>query len=479
MVSGRAPDIVLLILDTVRHSDAPGGASPVAGLPTLERLLRGSVSFPHAFAPAPWTVPSHASLLTGLAPWEHGLHARGRSRLAPDVPTIPAQLRPLGYRSVSLSSNPYLGSSYGLTDGFDEAYWGGWQEPFLRGIPLRPRARGEAARRASLAGLSARQLTDSLATAVQRHPSAWDQLLRLAQHYLPPGTPEGAVSGWIEPTLNSVLDHVPADRPMFSLINLMDAHEPYIGVPGVDEGLGTPRQDRAAWVRGHWSPGPRELAALHGAYRETYRVLDQRLARLEATFRSHGRWDDAVVILTSDHGQAFGEHGILYHGLRPDEALLRVPLMVRWPDGTDAGRTFSQRVSLAAIHDLALDAAAGRAPPWDPDVRPPEPVSRIPTAIADGLLTAPGPAIPDARRRELDRTFVAAYDGPRKVTFEVGAGAWTEFDLERDPMERTPLGGDRGSPPEPLRRHLTAVARDAFGTRSSGVAERLASWGYL
>ncbi len=479
MVTSRPPDIILLILDTVRQSEAPGGADPVPGLPALERVVRESVSFAHAFAPAPWTVPSHVSLLTGLAPWEHGLHARGRTRLGADVPTIASELRPLGYRSVSLSSNPYLGDGYGISDGFDEAYWGGWHEPFLRGLPLKPRSRGGAAGRASPAGLSARQLTDSLATAVQRHPAGWDGLLRVGRR-LPSGdVPEGAVSGWIEPTLEAFLARQSEDRPLFSLVNLMDAHEPYIGVPGVPTGFGTPRQDRAAWVRGHWSPDPRELTELRQAYRMTYHVLDRRLARLEALYRSHQRWENAVVIVTSDHGQAFGEHGILYHGLRTDESLLRVPLMVRWPGGLDAGRVRPERVSLSSVHGLALDAAYQRAPPWDPDGRAPGPLAPIPTAIADGLLTAPGPAIPAARRRELDRTFVAAYEGTRKVTFEVGTGQWTESDLERDPLEETPTTGDAAVPSDGLRRHLAAVARSAFGTGSSGVAERLASWGYV
>src|SRR5579871_6582035 len=180
-------------------------------------------------------------------------------------------------------------------------------------------------------------------------------------------------------------------------VGLMDAHEPYIGVPGGGGGFWSPRQDRASWVRGRWDPTERELGALRNAYRRTYHLLDERLTRLEAVFRAHRRWDDAVVVVTSDHGQAFGEHGILYHGLRPDETLVHVPLMVRWPEGADAGRSRAGRISLAAVHDLAFAAARGESPPWERDAgRVPAP---IPTAIADGLLTAPGPSIPEARRQ--------------------------------------------------------------------------------
>ncbi len=475
MTDLRPPDIVVVVLDTVRRSEAPGGDDAVPGLPFLERMQRESVSFSAAFAPAPWTVPSHASLLTGLSPWQHGVHARGRPMLPPEVPTIPSELRSLGYRSVSLSSNPYLGNAHGLTEGFDEAYWGGWHEPFLRGLPVRPHARGDAARRGSTAGLSVRQLTDSLATAVQRHPGAWRTILRARRGLSDGEVPEGAVSAWIEPTLDAFLARQSADRPLFALVNLMDAHEPYIGVPGGGGGLRSPRQDRASWVRGRWDPTERELGALRNAYRRTYHLLDERLTRLEAVFRAHRRWDDAVVVVTSDHGQAFGEHGILYHGLRPDETLLHVPLMVRWPEGADAGRSRAGRISLGAVHDLALAAARGESPPWERDAgRVPAP---IPTAIADGLLTAPGPSIPEARRQALDRTFVAAYHGPLKVTLDVGRGEWTEFDLDEDPLELSPKAASAEG--LDLRPHLTTVAREAFGAPRPDVAERLASWGYV
>jgi arylsulfatase A-like enzyme len=475
----RPPDIVILVLDTVRQAESPGGSAAIRGLPTLERLLRESVAFPQAFAPAPWTVPSHASLLTGLAPWQHGMHARGHTRLASTLPTIPSELRPLGYRSVCLSSNPYLGSSYGLTDEFDEAFWGGWHEPFLRGLSTRPQTRPDASARASTFGLSFRQLTDAMANEFQRHPGGWDRLLRVARRVGPGETVDGSVSGWIEPALDGFLARQPRDRPILSLINLMDAHEPYIGVPGVDGGFRTPRQDRAGWVRGTWEPDPRDLAGLREAYERTYPILDQRVSRIAEAFRSHDRWENSVVIVTSDHGQAFGEHGILYHGLRTDEPLLRVPLMVRWPGGADAGRVRAERVSIAAIHDLALDAAAHRAPPWDPDGRGPRPPSGIPTAIADGLLTAPGRQIPESRRRLLDRTFVAAYDGSRKVTLDVQSGRRTEHDLDRDPLERAPGVEAASNPSDRLQRHLENVAREAFGGGSPGVADRLASWGYL
>ncbi|MCI4351653.1 MAG: sulfatase-like hydrolase/transferase, partial [Thermoplasmata archaeon] len=68
-------------MDCVRARDFPGGPEPVTGMPTVEALAKESVQFPRAVSPAPWTIPSHASLFTGLYPWEHGVTMVGEVAL--------------------------------------------------------------------------------------------------------------------------------------------------------------------------------------------------------------------------------------------------------------------------------------------------------------------------------------------------------------------------------------------------------------
>ena len=127
----RSPDILVVVMDCVRASDFPGGSTPVA-MPFVERLRQSSVSYPRAVSVAPWTLPSHASLFTGLYPWEHGCHGRASLTLDPRIPRLAQTLHTAGYRTLSLSANPIISSFYGLVDGFDVAEWGEWWEQVYR-----------------------------------------------------------------------------------------------------------------------------------------------------------------------------------------------------------------------------------------------------------------------------------------------------------------------------------------------------------
>src|ERR1700693_5078851 len=113
---GRRPDLLVVVMDCVRASDFPGGTSPVPGMPTAEKLVRESIRFPRAISVAPWTIPSHASLFTGLYPWENGVHMLRELRLDPSVPTLAGMLAKAGYSTFSLSSNGFICPDIGLVN---------------------------------------------------------------------------------------------------------------------------------------------------------------------------------------------------------------------------------------------------------------------------------------------------------------------------------------------------------------------------
>ncbi|MCI4362631.1 MAG: sulfatase-like hydrolase/transferase, partial [Thermoplasmata archaeon] len=147
MSSARPPDVLVVVLDCGRADDFPGGSHAVANMPFADSLRRESLWFPRAVTPAPWTVPSHASLYTGLYPWEHGAHAKGTLKLAEGIPRLPAILRQRGYRTFSLSANHLLSPNLGFSDGFDRLAWAGWWEPYYRttGTGRPPHSVGDAA----------------------------------------------------------------------------------------------------------------------------------------------------------------------------------------------------------------------------------------------------------------------------------------------------------------------------------------------
>ena len=316
-------------------------------MPFVERLRQQSVTFPRAVSVAPWTLPSHASLFTGLYPWEHGCHGRGTLRLDPRFSRLAQMLRPEGYRSLSLSANPMISPFYGLVDGFDIAEWGGWWEQVYRTKISPPRAyeppeHGQAperpprSKRAHVA-----RMVKTILTRVPSILAVGDSVMR---HTVDPnGERVGNMNPWIEPELRRWLGRQPADRPTFSFINLIDAHEPYLLDPANAESLWTwwqymrIPQDILALLATSKPPPAMELERLHSLYRRAFTVLDRRLQRIVNIYQEAGRWKNTLFLLTSDHGQAFGEHGMIYHGVRTDEEMLRVPLLLRLPNDELAG----------------------------------------------------------------------------------------------------------------------------------------------
>jgi len=472
-----APDIVVVVLDSVRFSDFPGGPSGRSGLPTFDRLRRESIEYTASVAPSSWTVPSHASLLTGLPVEDHRVHSRGETRLRADAPTLPLRLRGLGYRSACLSANPLVGPGTGLSDAFDAAIAAGWHESYLRGRSLRRSLLDPAPPGSRLTGLASRSFADPVAAAIQRWPGPFDTMVRWWQQRAG-ADPIGGIAGWIEPAFAAWLRTVPADVPTFSLLNFMDAHEPYIGIPAENghPRLRPGRQDRSAWVRGGWRPTAAQLAGIHGLYRSSFAVLDRRVAQVIDVLESAGRWNRTWLVLTSDHGQAFGERGFLYHGIRLYEPVVRVPLLIRPPTLDGGPQQRAGWTSLTEVAPMLWGAATGSVPSRD---RPAQP--RPVTAVSDGVVGPLRRRLRPARLADLDRLLVAAYDGDRKVTVDPATGEGEAVDLGDDPNEQRPTRVDPRDTTDPLVVAAGAVWRKAFGApgpEPAGLADRLRSWGY-
>ncbi|HXQ48206.1 MAG TPA: sulfatase, partial [Thermoplasmata archaeon] len=371
--AGRRPNMLIVVMDCVRASDFVGGAEGVTGLPFLDQLRTESIVFPRAASVAPWTIPAHSTLFTGLYPWQHRAHAKGTVQLDLAIPRLPNLLRPYGYQSICLSANPLLSPAFGLVEGFDASVWAEWWEPYIRmtrrshpARPFGPQRAEEPSRLQKIHDSPLVTLLHGTADIVYRHPFLVDLANRLLQKVLFPRDESASpVASWIEPTLERWLESVPASAPFFGFINLLEAHEPYLAEPEVIRSLSnyleyvrTP-QDRPSVISGRWSPTAAELELIHRLYRATFRWLDRRLARIVDVLRRTGRWDDTLLILTSDHGQAFGDHGTMFHMHRADEPLVRIPLWVRPPRGVGGGRVAQGWASLVDIPPTLLLEAGG------------------------------------------------------------------------------------------------------------------------
>jgi membrane-anchored protein YejM (alkaline phosphatase superfamily) len=298
------------------------------------------------------------------------------------------------------------------------------------------------------------------------------------------------VARWIEPTFEHILRSTDRSEPIFGFINFCDAHEPYF--PWPDE-VGTPellwrsmrmRQDRPGWLartngNGHW-----DLPLLHRLYRASIRSIDHRIQRIVESLRRHGRWDNTLFIITSDHGQAFGEKGMMYHRFRVDDSMIRVPLWVRFPQSAHANRRATGWASLVDVVPTVLDAV-GNANSYSVSGKPlsqlidrprPEPVF----AIADGTMGERW--IPPARLAELDRVAVAVFNESVKVTYTTAPDEYHAYDILQDTQEEK----DRWSEREGRLSEWSGLAKDTAGRLVAGpqlvqspeLVERLRGWGY-
>jgi arylsulfatase A-like enzyme len=325
----KKPNIVIIVLDTLR-------------LDEFEKLEQkhgefGKLGFSflkNCIAPASWTLPSHASLLTGLYPKEHGAHETREAKTL-DIErvklrnrTMVSDLSEIGYRTYCISSNPYLHPIYGF-DEFDsfkeESYF---TDVFGHAIeiPERLRPRIAAFRErygndvAKIAGAIMREDPNLIFEAPAVVSATLQSTIKKLQAKL--------IDGWpIEKGGRLIVKTVKGTKfkgPYFLLINMMEAHDPYVGKKGQDFNWATPFLKR------------QPSAALLNKWKKLYDVASKRAYDYAAQVVNdlNDRYgDNQMFIVTSDHGQAFNEHGFIGHGTVTYDEVVKIPMAIRLQGG--------------------------------------------------------------------------------------------------------------------------------------------------
>lgn len=317
-----APNVLLIVMDTVRARNLSlyGYARPTT--PELEMLAKKGVVFRRAISTAPWTLPSHASMFTGRN--QHDLSVGFASKLDSTHPTLAEVLSSEGYVTAGFVANTwYVGRASGLDRGF--AYY----EDLVvsPGQIIVSSTLGRAANN----NFSLRRVVDYSEVFGRKTAS------EINESFL----------GW--------LSRKEPQRPFFAFINYFDAHEPYLPPEPFEAKFGpnvprkNPRHDN------NWNWTPSEIQAEMDAYDGAIASLDHYIGKLFEELRKRGVLDNTLVIITSDHGEEFGEHGIMDHGYSLYLPLLHVPLLVSFPNRVPVGKSIDEPVSIRDLPSTVLD----------------------------------------------------------------------------------------------------------------------------
>ena len=410
------PDVILILIDTLRQDALGCYGHPDDPTPAIDAFAKEGTRFDQAISASGWTLPSAASILTGTWPSIH--HARGKkSRLTPISPDVvmgSELLQRAGYRTLAVTNAAFLSPVLGLDRGFDEF---DHRHAYNREI-----------RRADQSVLDALALLDR----------AGDQPVFLLLHLFDPH-----------------LDYDPPEEFAFRFSEGRTTPPPPLSMKACLDLCGEGDQlDREA------------VAYVRALYQAEVAFVDTQVGRFLEELKRRGRYEDALILLTADHGEEFFDHQSFEHGHSLYEELVRVPLVIKWPG---AGRP-ARSVVEAALPTLDLMPtifeAAGLEPPESFAGRSLAPLARgEPDAerLVFSEATLYGPERMSLRRGT--HKAIATYVRDRLPVIEI-------FDLERDPGEQTNL-----APTSPeLIRSLGGELRELRQQfREAGAANRVGS----
>ena len=434
-----SPNVLLLILDTVRAADLSlyGYARPTT--PELERLAERGTVFDRAFAPAPWTLPSHASIFTGRGALELGVNSH--IRLDKRWLTLAEALQARGYATAGFVANTdYAGWESGLDQGF--GYYDDYPVTFAT-----------AWKATAFGSVFYPALRELGAPVFKRLRVSW--LPKLRRHRSAPQITDSFLA-WLDR---------PRQKPFFAFLNFMDAHDYTAPEPFRSKFRSSSPRRTSRWAWADSPPvrlTPADLRPRQDAYDGAIAYLDSEIGKLFSELERRDLLERTLVIVTSDHGEEFGEHGLASHGHSLYRPSLQVPLAIWLPGYVAEGRRVTAPVSLQDIPATVLELAdSSRLTPL-----PGRSLSRFWTGqdtSSGTLISGVGsePKLPNWYPVARGNLRSLAFDGWKYIRND-GDGTEELYDFEHDLLERWNLIGT-GEGNRLLPRYRNAAAQQAAG----------------
>jgi arylsulfatase A-like enzyme len=298
----QAGPVLFIVIDTLRADALPGYGAEGLETPHLDAFAEDAIRFDQAFVNSSWTRPSFASLMTGRYPRNHGVMSKA-DRLPEEITTIGEAFSEGGFQTGGFVTNFNVAPFFGFHQGFDFYQY---MEPNF------PLGADDASAKLLLHQFLRQRIEKWRASRGQVEPGG---------AYQDAETVNRALGQWLDTT---------PDSPWFLFVGYMDPHDPYFEHPYTGNGY-----SRAA----NQHPDPSEAPELRRLYRAEIEYWDEQFGELVADLQRRGLYDDLTIVITSDHGEEFCDHGGFWHGTTLYDEQLRVPLYLKLPAGRRAGTT--------------------------------------------------------------------------------------------------------------------------------------------
>lgn len=441
------PNVLMIVVDTLRADHLGCYGHEHATSSHIDDLAARGIVFARCYSTSSWTMPAVASMLSGLLPSQHGA-TTWTSKVDNQVPWLPEKMQAAGFHTMAVSSNPFLTRERGINRGFDVfddqtvMAAAEWSFPLLK------------------SKYKAMVLASTSATATRR-------------------------------AMELLLDR-PADKPFFFLAHYMDPHADYAPPPPWDTKFDSQYEGT---ITGHAQSQrfpvdipPRDLQHVKALYDGEIAHTDASIGQLLEHVDALGLRKNTWIIVTSDHGEEFLEHGQWFHGHTLFEEAVRVPLIIVPPSESESARGLRIKRPVSLV-DLAPTLASLLGLEF------PSPVGVDLSPCFDGKPLAVDQTI--WMETDLSLPLVAMVRGHQKVIARWRSGDGEKklepmylFDLQSNPSEKLQEGKDAARRQQeklavrlaelwPVEHRRVSKLEPSNGESNQAQLERLRSLGYL